>query len=82
MRVWRKCKATKIDLAEADRPELIAHQRAGRTVEARAAYEASLSAAERAGDASTVAATRLNLAGIAQAFHEIVQCEQAALHSV
>ena len=45
----------------------IAHQRAGRTGEARTAYEASLSAAEAARDAGTVAAMRLNLAGLAQA---------------
>ena len=45
----------------------IAHQRAGRTPQARAAYEASLAAAEKARDAATVAAMRLNLAGLAQA---------------
>jgi transcriptional regulator with GAF, ATPase, and Fis domain len=45
----------------------IAHQRAGRTSDARSAYEASLAAAEKAGDAATVAAMRLNLAGMAQA---------------
>jgi tetratricopeptide (TPR) repeat protein len=44
----------------------IAHQRAGQSNEARAAYEASLAAAERAEDAATVATTRLNLAGLAQ----------------
>jgi transcriptional regulator with GAF, ATPase, and Fis domain len=44
----------------------IAHQRAGRTADAREAYEASLVAAEGARDASTVAATRLNLAGLAR----------------
>jgi serine/threonine-protein kinase PknK len=42
------------------------HQRAGRLVEARTAYEASLSSAEKARDAATVAAMRLNLAGMAQ----------------
>jgi transcriptional regulator with GAF, ATPase, and Fis domain len=45
----------------------IAHQRAGRTSDARSAYDASLAAAEKAGDAATVAAMRLNLAGLAQA---------------
>ncbi len=45
----------------------IAHQRAGRSAEARAAYEASLAAAEHAQDAATVATMRLNLAGIAHA---------------
>src|SRR6185295_10058794 len=43
----------------------IVHQRAGRTTEARTAYEASLAAAEAARDAGTVAATRLNLAALA-----------------
>jgi transcriptional regulator with GAF, ATPase, and Fis domain len=51
----------------------IAHQRAGRTAEARAAYEASLAAAEQAQDAATVATMRLNLAGLAQAEGEIAQ---------
>jgi serine/threonine-protein kinase PknK len=45
----------------------IAHQRAGRTSAARDAYQASLTAAEKARDAATVAAMRLNLAGLAQA---------------
>ncbi|HZU83130.1 MAG TPA: sigma 54-interacting transcriptional regulator, partial [Polyangiaceae bacterium] len=45
----------------------IAHQRAGRNADARDAYEASLAAAEKARDAATVAAMRLNLAGLAQA---------------
>jgi transcriptional regulator with GAF, ATPase, and Fis domain len=45
----------------------IAHQRAGRNTDARDAYEASLAAAERARDAATIAAMRLNLAGLAQA---------------
>jgi transcriptional regulator with GAF, ATPase, and Fis domain len=44
-----------------------AHQRAGRTAEARIAYQGSLAAAEKARDAATVAAMRLNLAGLAQA---------------
>ncbi len=44
----------------------IAHQRAGRNENARAAYEASLAAAEKARDAGTVATMRLNLAGLAQ----------------
>ncbi len=43
-----------------------AHQRASRIVEARAAYEGSLAAAEVARDAGTVAAMRLNLSGLAQ----------------
>ena len=43
-----------------------AHQRASRIVEARAAYEGSLAAAEAARDAGTVAAMRLNLSGLAQ----------------
>jgi transcriptional regulator with GAF, ATPase, and Fis domain len=51
----------------------IAHQRAGRTAEARADYEASLAAAERAQDAATVATIRLNLASIAQAEGDIAQ---------
>jgi transcriptional regulator with GAF, ATPase, and Fis domain len=51
----------------------IAHQRAGRTGDARAAYEASLAAAERAHDAATVAAMRLNLAGLAQAEGDLAQ---------
>ena len=45
----------------------IAHQRAGKTAEARAAYEESLAAAEDARDAATVALTRLNLAALARA---------------
>jgi serine/threonine-protein kinase PknK len=45
----------------------IVHQRAGRAVEAKRAYEESLAAAEAARDAWTYAATRLNLAGLAQA---------------
>ena len=45
----------------------IAHQRAGRNENARAAYEAALTAAERARDAGTVATMRLNLAGLAKA---------------
>ena len=51
----------------------IAHQRAGRTGDARTAYEASLAAAEKAGDAATVAAMRLNLAGLAQAEGDLAQ---------
>ncbi|MGD0676644.1 MAG: sigma 54-interacting transcriptional regulator [Polyangiaceae bacterium] len=51
----------------------IAHQRAGRSSEARADYLASLSAAERAEDAATVATVRLNLAGLAQAEGELAQ---------
>ncbi|MEO6574105.1 MAG: tetratricopeptide repeat protein, partial [Polyangiaceae bacterium] len=45
----------------------IAHQRAGKTAEARTAYEESLAAAEDARDAATVALTRLNLAALARA---------------
>ncbi len=51
----------------------IAHQRAGRTEQARADYEASLAAAERAEDAATVAAMRLNLASLAHAEGDIAQ---------
>jgi transcriptional regulator with GAF, ATPase, and Fis domain len=51
----------------------IAHQRAGRTGDARTAYEASLAAAERARDAATVASTRLNLAGLAQGEGDLAQ---------
>ncbi|MGH7296733.1 MAG: sigma-54-dependent Fis family transcriptional regulator, partial [Polyangiaceae bacterium] len=51
----------------------IAHQRAGRTVEARAAYEGSLASAEKARDAATVAAMRLNLAGLARAEGDLAQ---------
>jgi transcriptional regulator with GAF, ATPase, and Fis domain len=51
----------------------IAHQRAGRTADARNAYEASLAAAEKASDAATVAAMRLNLAGLAQQEGELAQ---------
>jgi serine/threonine-protein kinase PknK len=51
----------------------IAHQRAGRTSDARAAYEASLAAAEKARDAATVAAMRLNLAGLAQEEGDLAQ---------
>jgi serine/threonine-protein kinase PknK len=51
----------------------IAHQRAGRSGEARASYEASLAAAERAEDAATVATMRLNLAGIAHAEGDLAQ---------
>jgi serine/threonine-protein kinase PknK len=51
----------------------IAHQRAGRSSEARASYEASLAAAERAQDAATVATMRLNLAGIAHAEGDLAQ---------
>ena len=43
----------------------IAHQRAGRMQEAKAAYEGSLASAEKARDAATVATMRLNLAGLA-----------------
>jgi transcriptional regulator with GAF, ATPase, and Fis domain len=53
--------------------EAIAHQRAGRPADARAAYEASLAAAEKASDAGTVAATRLNLASLAQTEGELAQ---------
>lgn len=49
----------------------IAHQRGGRAVEARAAHEAALAAAEKAGDAWTIATTHLNLAGIAKADGEL-----------
>ena len=45
----------------------IVHQRAGRASEAKRAYAESLAAAEAARDAWTYAATRLNLAGLAQA---------------
>ncbi len=51
----------------------IVHQRAGRMAEAREAYEMSLTAAEGARDASTVAATRLNLAGMARAEGDLAQ---------
>jgi transcriptional regulator with GAF, ATPase, and Fis domain len=51
----------------------IAHQRAGRSADARLAYEASLAAAEQAQDAATVATMRLNLAGLAQAEGELAQ---------
>jgi transcriptional regulator with GAF, ATPase, and Fis domain/serine/threonine protein kinase len=43
----------------------VVHQRAGRTAEARTAYESGLRAAEAANDAWTVASTRLNLAAVA-----------------
>ncbi len=51
----------------------VAHQRAGRSSEARTSYEASLAAAERAEDAATVATMRLNLAGIAHAEGDLAQ---------
>ncbi len=51
----------------------IAHQRAGRNENARAAYEAALAAAEKALDAGTVATMRLNLAGLAQAEGDLAQ---------
>ena len=51
----------------------IAHQRAGRNESARAAYEAALTAAEKARDAGTVATMRLNLAGLAQADGDLAQ---------
>jgi serine/threonine-protein kinase PknK len=51
----------------------IAHQRAGRAGAARSAYEASLAAAEKARDAATVAAMRLNLAGLAQEDGDLAQ---------
>ena len=51
----------------------IAHQRAGRTGNARAAYEASLAAAEQARDAGTLAAMRLNLAGLVQSEGDLAQ---------
>ncbi len=51
----------------------IAHQRAGRTENARAAYESSLAAAEKARDAGTLAAMRLNLAGLVQAQGNMAQ---------
>jgi transcriptional regulator with GAF, ATPase, and Fis domain len=44
----------------------IAHQRAGRASEARAAFEQSLSASEDARDAGSIANTRVNLAILAQ----------------
>jgi serine/threonine-protein kinase PknK len=44
----------------------IVHQRAGRATDAKKAYDESLAAAEAAGDAWVYAATRLNLAGLAQ----------------
>ncbi len=43
----------------------MAHQRAGRPKEARAAYDASIAAAEAAGDAAAVALARLNLGTLA-----------------
>ena len=48
-------------------------QRAGRTADARVAYEASLAAAEKARDAATVAAMRLNLAGLVQEEGDLAQ---------
>jgi transcriptional regulator with GAF, ATPase, and Fis domain/tetratricopeptide (TPR) repeat protein len=45
----------------------VVHQRAARMPEAKTAYEGSLEAAEEAHDAATVAAGRLNLAGLARA---------------
>ncbi len=51
----------------------IAHQRAGRRDQARTAYEASLASAETARDAATVAAMRLNLAGLAQGEGDLAQ---------
>ncbi len=51
----------------------IAHQRAGRTGDARIAYEASLAAAEKARDAATVAAMRLNLAVLSQEEGDLAQ---------
>jgi serine/threonine-protein kinase PknK len=45
----------------------IAHQRAGRSGDARVAYQGALAAAEKAEDAATVATVRLNLAGLAHA---------------
>jgi transcriptional regulator with GAF, ATPase, and Fis domain len=45
----------------------IAHQRAGRSGDARVAYQEALAAAEKAQDAATVATVRLNLAGLAHA---------------
>src|SRR5262249_46990324 len=44
----------------------IGHQRGGRAKEARVAYEEALAAAEKAGDAWTLASARLNLAGLAK----------------
>ncbi len=44
----------------------IAHQKAGRTKDARQAYEAALSGAEEARDAATYATIRLNLSNLAQ----------------
>jgi serine/threonine-protein kinase PknK len=44
----------------------IAHQKAGRSREARVTYETALTAAEEARDASTYATVRLNLASLAQ----------------
>ncbi len=44
----------------------VVHQRASRTALAKVAYREALAAAEIARDASTVAATRLNLAGLAR----------------
>jgi DNA-binding NtrC family response regulator/tetratricopeptide (TPR) repeat protein len=51
----------------------IAHQRAGRNENARAAYEAALAAAEKARDAGTVATMRLNLAVLARAEGDLSQ---------
>jgi transcriptional regulator with GAF, ATPase, and Fis domain len=48
-------------------------QRQGKLDEARPAYEEALAHAEHAGDAGTVATTRLNLAGIAKAQSELAQ---------
>ena len=51
----------------------IAHQRGGRAKEAREAYEAALTAAEKARDAWTLATTRLNLAGLAKGDGDLAQ---------
>ncbi len=56
----------------------IVHQRTSRTADAKAAYREALAAAEKARDASTVAATRLNLAGLAREEGDI----QAALENL
>jgi serine/threonine-protein kinase PknK len=68
-RITREPRAEAVALGSA----AIAHQRAGRADAARSAYEASLAAAEKARDAATVAAMRLNLAGLAQEEGDLAQ---------
>src|SRR5262249_28039604 len=51
----------------------IAHQRGGRAKEAREAYEAALTSAEKARDAWTLASARLNLANLAKNDGDLAQ---------